>query len=81
MNVNQFDNRDCGCMMPPVYECPQERVCTKVFMNEVPHIIPVHTKYVNHHIFKHTYTPAFTEETIETSENITTPSCGGNMYM
>ena len=50
-------------------------------MHEVPHIIPVHTKYVNHHIFKHTYTPAFTEETIETSENITTPSCGGNMYM
>lgn len=73
-------NNTCGCV-EPVYECPQERVCTRVFVHEVPHIIPIHTKIVNHHIYKHTYTPTFTESTIETSENIVEPTCSGNMYM
>lgn len=80
-NFGQPVTRDCGCNQQPIYECPQEKVCTKVFVHEVPHIIPIHTKYVNHHIYKHTYTPAFSEETIETSENVTEPTCGGNMYM
>lgn len=25
-----------GCQMPPVYECPQERVCHKEFVHNVP---------------------------------------------
>lgn len=25
-----------GCQMPPIYECPQERVCHREFVHEVP---------------------------------------------
>lgn len=28
-----------GCMCPPVYECPTERVCQRVIVHEVPHEI------------------------------------------
>lgn len=48
------------CPMPPVYECPQERVCHKEFVHEVPHIVPINTKVVNHHIYRHSYTPCYT---------------------
>ena len=49
-----------GCQMPPVYECPQERVCHKEFVHEVPHVCPINTRVINHHIYRHTYTPCYT---------------------
>ena len=49
-----------GCQMPPVYECPQERVCHKEIVHEVPHICPINTRIINHHIYRHTYTPCYT---------------------
>ncbi len=50
---------------PPVYECPQERVCHRQTVIEVPHIVPVNTRIINHQIYHHTYSPCFTacEET------------------
>jgi len=27
-----------GCTMPPIYECPQERVCHREFVHEVPQV-------------------------------------------
>ena len=47
-------------MCPPIQECPQERVCHKYICYEVPHIIPCNTRVINHHIYRHTYTPCFT---------------------
>lgn len=49
-----------GCMIPPVYECPQERVCNREFMHEVPHIVPINTRVINHHVYRHSYTPCYT---------------------
>lgn len=49
-----------GCQMPPVYECPQERVVNREFVHEVPHIVPINTRVVNHHIYRHSYTPCYT---------------------
>ena len=46
----------CGCA--PVMECPVERVCHINICYEVPHYIPVNTRIVNHHIFRHTYQPS-----------------------
>lgn len=48
-----------GVVCPPVYECPQERVCHRYICHEVPHIQPCNTKIVNHHIYKHTFTPCY----------------------
>ncbi|MBR1413058.1 MAG: hypothetical protein IJ574_00105 [Bacilli bacterium] len=50
----------CCTVCPPVYECPQERVCHRYMCYEVPHIIPCNTKIINHHVYKHTYTPCYT---------------------
>ncbi len=50
----------CGNMCPPVMECPQERVCHRQIFYDVPHIIPINTKIINHHIYRHTYQPCFT---------------------
>lgn len=49
-----------GCQMPPVQECPQERVCHREFVHEVPHIVPINTRVINHHIYRHSYTPCYT---------------------
>lgn len=59
MMMNQM-NQQSGSSMPPVYECPQERVVNKEIIHEVQHICPINTRIVNHHIYRHTYAPCYT---------------------
>lgn len=68
MNFNMNANAYGACcpmpnvaptMCPPIYECPQERVCHRTINYEVPHMIPCHTRMVNHHVYHHTYTPCY----------------------
>lgn len=72
-NMQEAVNPGCPC--PPVYECPETRVCERYIMHEVPHVIPVHTKIVNHHIIRHTYTPCFTISECDTCEHVYDPCC------
>ena len=60
-----YKGEDCCEMMPP-----QENVCNRVFVHEVNHTIPVHTKIINHHVYKHTFTPMYTCEEVNTCENV-----------
>lgn len=48
-----------GVVCPPIYECPRETVCHRYICHEVPHIIPCNTRIVNHHIYRHTFTPTY----------------------
>lgn len=48
-----------GVVCSPVYECPQERVCHRTICHEVPHICPCNTRIVNHHVYRHTFTPCY----------------------
>ncbi len=48
-----------GIVCPPVYECPTERVCHRQFVHEIPHVCPCNTRIVNHHIYRHTFTPCY----------------------
>jgi len=67
---NMINQNSCGCdmdymqqqtmMCPPIQECPQERVCHRYMCYEVPHIMPCNTKIINHHVYRHTYTPYYT---------------------
>lgn len=81
MDMNQMDNYNDtqkgypSCACPPVYECPQERVCERYIVHEVPHVMPIHTKIVNHHIYKHSYTPCYTMSECDTCENVYDPCC------
>lgn len=58
MGMDMGMNYGCGCM--PVYECPRERVCHRYICYNVPHIIPYNTRIINHHVYRHTYEPAYT---------------------
>ncbi len=64
-----------GMTCPPIYECPQERICERVIMHDVPHVVPVNTKMVNHHVYRHTYTPCYTYEECDTIQNVYDPCC------
>lgn len=61
---------DMGCGCPPIVECPMERVCERYIMHEVPHVCPINTKVVNHHIYRHTYTPCYTMSECDTCQNV-----------
>ena len=55
---------DPGMMIPggtgaPIVEPMQQRVINRTIVHEVPHICPLQTKIVNHHVFKHTYQPSY----------------------
>ena len=58
------DNDTCNMvptnMCMPIYECPEERCVHKEIIHEVPHIKPINTRVINHHIYRHTYTPMYT---------------------
>lgn len=54
-NMSTMNN--CPIVM---MECPQERVCHVNTCHEVQHIVPINTRIVNHHIYKHTYVPMYT---------------------
>ncbi len=72
-------NSCCGMpqnmMCPPVMECPQVRCCHRVINYEVPHIIPCHTKMINHHVYRHTYKPCFSYSEENESSEIYGPNC------
>lgn len=61
-----------GCMCKPIYECPAEKCVHKQIIHEVPHVCPINTRIINHHIYRHTYSPCYTctEENEVCNENI-----------
>ena len=64
-----------GCPTTPIYECPQERICHRYINYEVPHIMPMNTRIINHHVYRHTFKPEYTccEENV--CENVFEPKC------
>ena len=74
-NMNMGMNSG-GCTCEPVMECPQERVCHRELCYEVPHIIPVNTRIVNHHVYRHTYQPMYTCTMEDTVSNVYDNKCG-----
>ena len=48
-----------GGTQAPIIEPMQQRVINRTIMHEVPHICPMQTKIVNHHVYKHTYQPSY----------------------
>ena len=54
MNMNQ--PMDMGM---PTCEAPRERCIHRTFVHEVPHVCPIKTRIINHHVYKHTYRPEY----------------------
>ncbi len=64
MNGMSSMNSCCAPVVPspcqPIYECPRERCCHREICHEVRHIVPINTRVINHHVYKHTYIPSYT---------------------
>ena len=53
----------------------QERVINRTFVHEVPHVCPIHTRIINHHVYKHIYRPAYTCSEENVCSNVQCGSC------
>lgn len=65
-----------GVVCPPVYECPQERVCHRTICHEVPHICPCNTRIINHHVYRHSFTPCYSACEENVVSNVYDGCCG-----
>ena len=72
MNSNMNMN---SCQSRPIVEPMQERCVNRTIVQEVPHVCPIRTRIINHHIYKHTYRPEYSccEENVVS--NIDQGSC------
>ena len=75
MNTTNNSNINSGGCGQPVNEGVQERVVHRTFVHEVPHVCPVHTRIINHHVYKHTYRPQYTCSEENTVSNVQCGSC------
>ena len=82
VNMMGYNNSDMmqggmtmGSMGNPINEAVQERVVNRTFVHEVPHVCPIHTRIINHHVYKHTYRPAYTCSEENTVSNVQCGSC------
>ena len=59
-NVNQTNmmNQQMD-MASPTCEAPRERCIHRTFVHEVPHVCPIRTRIINHHVYRHTYRPEY----------------------
>lgn len=62
-------------MCPPIMECPQERCCHRYICHEVPHVIPCNTRIINHHVYRHTFTPSYSCCEENEYSNVYDPRC------
>ena len=61
--TNMMSETSMSCapiMCSPIIECPEERCVHREIIHEVPHIKPINTRIINHHIYRHTYSPSYT---------------------
>ena len=54
-----FNRNNCCQRQNQIIEPTINKCVEKDFYHEVSHIIPVHTHFINRHIYNHTYTPQY----------------------
>ena len=75
INMMYNGNMMNGVNSNPINEGVQERVVERTFVHEVPHVCPIHTRIINHHVYKHTYCPQYTFSEENTVSNVQCGSC------
>ncbi len=53
----------------------QEKCVHRTIVHEVPHVCPIHTRIINHHVYKHTYRPQYSCSEENTVSNVQCGSC------
>lgn len=64
-----------GTTQAPIIEAGQERQIHRTIMHEVPHVCPIRTRIINHHVYRHTYQPAYSCCEENTCSEIQCGSC------
>ena len=72
VDINMMNNNNA---MPMNNNGVQERVINRTFVHEVPHTCPIHTRIINHHVYKHTYRPVYTCSEENVCSNVQCGSC------
>ena len=72
MNMN---SNNMSQDQPMMGQGVQERVINRTFVHEVPHTCPIHTRIINHHVYKHTYRPVYTCSEENVCSNVQCGSC------
>ena len=62
-------------MASPISEAVQEKQIHRTIVHEVPHVCPIHTRIINHHVYKHTYRPEYSCSEENTVSNVQCGSC------
>ena len=75
MGMNNQGTYMQGTTQSPIIEPMQERQINRTIIHQVPHVCPIRTRIINHHIYKHTYCPEYSccEENVVS--NINQGSC------
>lgn len=66
-----------GGVSQPIIEPMQERIVNRTILHEVPHICPMRTRIINNHVFRHTFSPAYSCCEENTCTNVQCGSCCG----
>lgn len=69
-NVQMSSNTCC-----PIKEAMQERCVHRTIYHEVPHVCPIRTRVINHHVYRHTYRPEYSCCEENTVSNVQCGSC------
>ena len=81
MNFNNMNDTNMNYQMDscntPIMEPMQEKCVHRTIMHEVPHVCPIRTKIINHHVYRHTYRPEYSccEENVVSNVNNGSCSC------
>ena len=73
--INGQQNEINGGMAAPITEAVQERCVHRTIVHEVPHVCPIRTRVINHHVYKHTYRPSYSCCEENTVTNVQCGSC------
>lgn len=76
--VTQDMDVNVNMNMSQMGTCPnatRERVVHRTYVHEVPHTCPIHTRIINHHVYKHTYRPVYTCSEENVCSNVQCGSC------
>lgn len=65
----------CCSVQSPIVEPMRERCIHREICHEVPHVCPMRTRIINHHIFKHTYRPDYSCQEENVVSNVQCGSC------
>ena len=75
VDINMMNYPNTNNSVPVMNDGVYQRVVNRTFVHEVPHVCPIHTRVINHHIFKHTYHPQYTCSFENVCSNVQCGSC------